>query len=1400
MEKEKSVFDEFVGKYELSKTIQFNLVPLRWDDKKKNIVEDSEWSMLRKYGVIEGDKRIAESIKITKFYLDILHRELINNALEKLKFENNELKEYAYILQQIENNRKNKNKQEKKSIKKKLKIELSKIKDILLKRVNETFVVAGREMAKNYLININDEKNVLLTKYSLDILKGRFTQEEVNKLRLISKDIGTEYPDITYVSEDKTTKNVFDMDAGYLEDFHKNRGLLYSVKGKKGSLGKRILDNFDTFCKNKKIYEEKYKNSSIDFSEVENNFRIKLTEFFDLDFYNQCILQGDINNYAKILGGESRKQERKSNIHGLNQIINLYVQQKESEQRQEKKKKGQKKAKFNKKEYPVFTKLQKQILSQIFRKEIIIESDYDLIRELKLFLKKSVGKVDKSREIVNFFLDYEKNCIDLKKVYLPKSKINSFAHKVFKEPQNFLSVFRDGKSSLDFVSFDRIKTLFDSQSLEFKDFFEVLAKEKRGFNAFLLLLKYEIDLLIDGGETIIKGGEKESVVDLAEKKKILKEKLKWFIDKVEKDEKITDEAEGEWCLAVLAYSKAVADISRRAEIFWLNGKQEEKIGEDNKDITFYTKFEELSADEFVPFFYFDKFGSYLKSRSKNTAREIKLNFSNSDLLEGWDMNKEPEYWGFILRGGNEYYLGVGNKRGDIFHEKDGNSVKIVNNAYSRKSSERFYEKIDYKQLDIGKFEGIAFPKKTNTGENFKKALEKRANEFLDGNIEKLKNLLTLKNEYDEFKELRQKEKTWDAQFPKEKMEKLIRYYIACLKKREDWKRFELKFKNPKEYKDRDDFISHIQRQAYRIDPKPVSKTYVDGKVRDGKMFLFKIHNKDFYDFEKKVNDKENHTVNLFTQYFLELFSNENIENIKNKDLNKSIFKLDGKAEIRFRPKTDEVKLKFYQKDGKNVTYEDKRNRNERKEVVQHRRFAKDALTLHLKTRLNFGKYIDSQDFNLFVNTKLLTKVPVRILGMDRGENNLIYYCILNERGNIENGKCDSLNRVGERIKKLDNGERIKESVDYFRLLVDREERRDWEQKNWQKMTPIKDLKKGYLGNVVHWISDEVFKELDKGTITLSVLEDLSGNFKRTRFFRERQVYQEFEKTLIKKLGYMVDKKHENFGEAYQFAPIVETVEKMEKNKQAGVVIYVPASYTSKICPTPKCGWRKRFYIKNSATKESIIKLFKSNAIKVSYKEENKKFCFEYQWEQEYKDGGETKKYTGLDKVFSDVSRTRWNNNENKSIEFQDGTDKSITNELKRIFEKNNVDYLGDINKQLFGRQEELELEFFQSIVFYFNLIMQIRNYDKEKKGDDADYIQCPSCLFDSRTPEINGELSVIRNGDANGAYNIARKGFVQLCQIQKNPNEYMKLINNKEWDEAVRDWDAYTAKWTQKKT
>ena len=130
------------------------------------------------------------------------------------------------------------------------------------------------------------------------------------------------------------------------------------------------------------------------------------------------------------------------------------------------------------------------------------------------------------------------------------------------------------------------------------------------------------------------------------------------------------------------------------------------------------------------------------------------------------------------------------------------------------------------------------------------------------------------------------------------------------------------------------------------------------------------------------------------------------------------------------------------------------------------------------------------------------KKDLTILGIDRGENNLLYYSLINLDGHII--KQDSLNVIN--------------NTDYLSILKNREGDQDAAQKNWANINNIKELKSGYLSHAIHKITQTMIEHN-----SMIVLEDLNMGFKRTRQKVGRQVYQKFEKMLIEKLNFYVDK-------------------------------------------------------------------------------------------------------------------------------------------------------------------------------------------------------------------------------------------------------------------------------------
>jgi len=95
----------------------------------------------------------------------------------------------------------------------------------------------------------------------------------------------------------------------------------------------------------------------------------------------------------------------------------------------------------------------------------------------------------------------------------------------------------------------------------------------------------------------------------------------------------------------------------------------------------------------------------------------------------------------------------------------------------------------------------------------------------------------------------------------------------------------------------------------------------------------------------------------------------------------------------------------------------------------------------------------------------------------------------------------------------------------------------------------------------------------------------------------------------------------------------------------------------------------------------------------------------------------------------------------------------------------------------------------------FNLVCQLRNTQQAKIGDENDFILSPvEPFFDSRNAESFGP-DLPKNGDENGAYNIARKGIIILDKIS-NFNSKNGSCEKMGWSDLYvshKEWDDYTA-------
>lgn len=572
------------------------------------------------------------------------------------------------------------------------------------------------------------------------------------------------------------------------------------------------------------------------------------------------------------------------------------------------------------------------------------------------------------------------------------------------------------------------------------------------------------------------------------------------------------------------------------------------------------------------------------------------------------------------------------------------------------------------------------------------------------------------------------------------MHQLIDFYKESIKRNIDWNGFNFEFSFTKEYNDIQEFYNEVKRQSYKIDFDKIKSSYIEDKIKKGELFLFKIYNKDFSPHSKG-------SPNLHTSFWRLLFDEKNLKD--------TVAKLDGQAEIFFRPASiKKSERKIHKKD---VPIENKNLNNAKKEskfkydLIKDRRYTQDKFLFHVPITLNFStQNKTAKQFNTEVNHFLQHNTNVNIIGIDRGERNLLYYTVIDQEGKIL--EQESLNIIANRIPNQNN---IIET-DYHSILDKKEHERDRARKDWGTIENIKELKAGYLSQVVHKLTNLIIKYN-----AIVMLEDLNIGFKRGRFKVEKQVYQKFEKALIDKLNYLVFKDR-NWGEAghylnaYQLTPPTPKRTKNQKlDKQKGILFYVRAAYTSKI--DPATGFVPPLRLRYESVEKSIelLECFS----KIRYNSE--KLYFEFTFDDKNEKFKDTQMPSGGWTVCTHGKERYSYNRETKETKPY-----NITDKIKKLLNQNEISY--EEGKDLRSSfSKKLGKEFYRKLFRYMNITLQLR-YTFKKGDEEEDFILSPvkneqGVFFDSR--KVKKDNSMPKDADANGAYHIALKGLWILEKI-----------------------------------
>ena len=627
-----------------------------------------------------------------------------------------------------------------------------------------------------------DDVKTALRKQIVDAFKKGNTYSDLFKKELILNHL----PDFVTDEQEKQMVENFSKFTTYFTGFNENRKNMYSDEEKSTAIAYRLIhENLPMFIDNIKSFARITEQEDIDFiADVEHSFKEELkgqsiTQMFSLENFTNTLTQGQIELYNKIVGG--RVEDSGAKKQGINEHVNLYNQ------------------KHKDARLPLLKPLYKMILSDRVAlswlpEEFATDEDMlDAINETHGKLKDVLVDV---RELLQNIDSY-----DTEHIYIANDKgLTDISQQIFGQYDVYTSAIK--------------AELRDSITPSAKERKDPELLDKRINNIFKASKSFSIDYLnshIESGKTIQsyyaqlgaydRNGEQRinllSQIDLAhvDAREILSGKHTSLNQSEESIKKI----------------KALLDAYKALQHFIkpLLGNGDEADKDNEYDAKLRAIWDEL--DIITPLY--DKVRNRL-TRKPYSTEKIKLNFENAQLLNGWDMNKEPDCTSVLLRKDGLYYLAIMDKKSN--HAFDTDDLPCDGECY---------EKIDYKLLPgANKMLPKVFFSKL------------RIQEFAPS-----------KEICDAYQRGTHKK---GANFSIRDCRRLIDFFKESIAKHEDWSKFPFSFSDTSTYEDISGFYREVEQQGYMLGHRNVSVSFINRLVDEGKLYLFQIWNKDFSEFSK----------------------------------------------------------------------------------------------------------------------------------------------------------------------------------------------------------------------------------------------------------------------------------------------------------------------------------------------------------------------------------------------------------------------------------------------------------------------------------------------------------------------------------------------------------------------
>ena len=1268
---------------------------------------------IEKNGILERDNQRAVGYMAIKKVIDEYHKAFIertmNNYVQKLDEQQRMVWEESlnefYCLYHLPTNTP------------KRKDNLTKVQETLRKQISECFIkdrqykrLFGKELIREDLaefVNTPAFETYILSQ------KGNENLSE-DEVHLIQEET------IQEISQ-------FRSFTTYFEGYMKNRENMYVSDDKATSIAHRMIDeNLPKFVDNINVFE-KIATSDVakDFGSLYSNMEaylnvLSIDEIFRMDYFYMVLTQKQIDVYNAIVGE-------------LNKLTNLYNQQQKNKTDR----------------LPKLKTLFKQILSERNSLSWLpneFENDTEMLKSIESYyqeLKSIVLEGEQSLQVLlcnisDYDLEhiYLSNDLQLTNIsqkhygdwaYIRKAIEKEFPKRDNETEDKYSKRLKDTVLSIATIN-NLMKKLFD----EYEDgtykpietFFVSKGAEDNESEQ-----KPNLFIRIENAYT-----EVEPLLSspYPTNKRLAQDKAN-----VERIKKLLD---------------AIKDLQHFVKPLLGNGAEGEK---DNR---FYGEFIPLweTLDQITPL--------YNMVRNRLTKKlcsdeKIKLFFENNGMfLSGWtdsqtESDNGTQYGGYLFRKKNsigeyDYYLGVSA------------ATKLFRSFKSVPDSDKSdYERLDYYQLKGKTFYGALYKGDYESeSANIKRSIDyfisRNGNSEIKEtiNTERRKRQPRISTAIGYLKFIRQHDSVlYQSLLQDEGFEKSNQAMITSI--RETLLSLD-RIQSAREFADMDyslfsnmmdDVETLLKGKVFSY--FPVSQSELDEVlVREEKpLYLFKITNKDlsYAETHEKGLRKSRGTDNLHTLYFKALMSG-----------NQSVFDI-GSGAIFFREKKINYTDEQMRKGHHHEMLKDKFNYP----IISNKRYAFDKFQFHLSISINYNAD-KNKDINPMVNAYLKESNSTHIIGIDRGERHLLYLSLIDLQGNIV--EQYSLNEIVNEY----NGNTYR--TNYHDLLGIKEKQRKEARPNWMEIENIRELKEGYMSQVIHKIAQLMVKYN-----AIVVLEDLNIGFMRGRQKVEKQVYQKFEKMLIDKLNYLVDKQRDasELGgvlNAYQFTNKFESFQKI--GKQSGFLFYIPAWNTSKMDPTTGFVNLLDTRYENMVKAKAFFGKFKS----IRYNATKGWFEFAFDYNDFTTKAADTRTQWTLCTYGTRIETKRdpKQNNNFVSEEFD------LTGKAKELFARYNIDIEGNLMEQICSQSDAA---FFKEMLHLLHLTLQMRN---SITGKDTDYLISPVMnsngeFFDSRSCGKN----MPENADANGAYNIARKGLWIINQIKHSSDlSRLKLaINNKEW-------------------